>query len=119
MTTSTKGASTEARDVRTPTRDRYITCAVKINGAENGRTEILDTMTDGGEGEPLIVASFFDRNTAEMFCRAANALPDLLAVLTELVADNRQFNGIVSYSPVWRKVEDAIAKAEGREVPRG
>lgn len=76
MATSTKGASTEARDVRTPARDRYITCAVKINGAENGRTEILDTMTDGGEGEPLIVASFFDRNTAEMFCRAANALPD-------------------------------------------
>lgn len=53
-------------------RDRYITCAVKINGNENGRTEILDTNIDGGEGEPLIVASFFDRGEAEFFCRAAN-----------------------------------------------
>lgn len=52
--------------------DRYITCRVKVNGAENGRTEILDTHIDGGEGEPLIVASFFDRGEAEFFRRAGN-----------------------------------------------
>lgn len=54
------------------TSDRYITCPVKINGNENGRTEILDTHIDGGEGEPLIVASFFDRGEAEFFCKAGN-----------------------------------------------
>ena len=57
---------------RTDMHDRYITCAVKINGNENGRTEILDTHIDGGEGEPLIVASFFDRGVAYFFCKAAN-----------------------------------------------
>lgn len=34
--------------------------------------QILDTHVDGGEGEPLIVASFFDRGEAEFFCRAGN-----------------------------------------------
>lgn len=59
-------------NARPDDRDRYITYAVKMNGTENGRTEILDTHIDGGEGEPLIVASFFDRGEAEFFCRAGN-----------------------------------------------
>lgn len=54
--------------------NRYTTCRVKINGPTNGRTEVLDTTIDGGEGEPLIVASFFDRAEAEKFVACVNAL---------------------------------------------
>ena len=61
--------------------DRYILCHVKVNGVENGRTEILDTTIDGGEGNPLIVASFFDRHEAIKFCKSANAVPKMLAAL--------------------------------------
>lgn len=67
-------------------RDRYITCAVKMNGGENGRTEILDTTIDGGEGEPLIVASFFDRDEAKRFCLAANHAVRLKLALEEMLA---------------------------------
>lgn len=67
-------------------RTRYITYRVKTNGVENGRTEILDTTVDGGEGEPLIVASFFDRAEAKRFCLAANFAVSLKLALEEMVA---------------------------------
>lgn len=52
---------------------RYITAKIRSNGSANGKTEILDTTIDGGEGDHLIVALFHDHAEAVKFCAAANA----------------------------------------------
>lgn len=91
-------------------RDRYVTCAVKVNGVENGRTEILDTTIDGGEGEPLIVASFFDRGEANRFCLAANHATRLKLALEEMLATHPK-----GFIPIGDANSDARLKQRDQE----
>lgn len=84
---------------------RYITAAVRMNGVENGHTEILDVTIDGGEGDPLIVARFFDRDEATKFCRAANMLPDLLDLVRVGV---NLFEPQMERSPAFRECLEAF-----------
>lgn len=92
----------------TPTR--YITCNVKMNGVENGQTEILDTTIDGGEGEPLIVARFYDRDEAKKFCAAVNSHADLVGVATMLRLFARG-EAKPTKDELLSKIDAALAKA--------
>lgn len=97
-------------------KDRYIICAVKINGNENGRTEILDTTIDGGEGKPLIVASFFDRHEAIRFCRVMNGLPELVRCLKNVLAYHPCYASGCTNEACSLNEAEAAVKAVGGEA---
>jgi hypothetical protein len=52
--------------------DRYIISTIRANIGDGPRYELLDTKTDGGEGEPLIEARFYDRDVADKAAAALN-----------------------------------------------
>jgi len=48
------------------------------------RIEVVDVLSDGGEGKPLIVASFFDRPVADRFVEYANGYQPLESRLADV-----------------------------------
>ena len=73
------------------TQHRYIVSTIKAN-VSGPRYEILDTLLDGGEGEPLIVARFYDKEPADL-CASSMSTHEELVVACQMALERFRSDG--------------------------
>lgn len=98
---------------------RYIVATINAN-VSGPKYELLDTHQDGGEGEPLILGRFHDREAAELAVSSMNAAPDLLAACQTMLQAFRHIpvDAVGDYDAVEaarQKLKSAISKATASE----